>query len=224
MDHIHRSVEPQNKPPFAVFVAATIVIFVLSLSAFASIGFVPDYIDGTAPHAEATAIDTTVSAPVSLSNEHSAEVSASAEFPTRLVIPSIELDLAVQNPATQNIDALDALLVNGPARYSGSAQLGEIGTMIIFAHSSRLPIVHNQMYKAFNRVSELTAGDTIIVESDTKKYLYRVDTLSKADATDTRIDMSAALGTRLVLVTCDTLTGKSARFVLEAQLIGSYDL
>lgn len=229
MDHAHGPIEPQNKPPLAVFLAATVVIFFLSLSAFESIGFVPNYIDGTAPATPAVSlgqneqIDTTVSTPVSLQNATLSD-SESAELPTRLVIQSIDLDLAVQNPATTNVDALDALLVNGPARYSGSAQLGVTGTMIIFAHSSHLPIVHNQMYKAFNRIPELAAGDSVIVESATKKYLYSVVQVTKADATDTRIDMSATLGTRLVLVTCDTLTGKSARYVLEAKLIGSYDL
>lgn len=232
MDHTHGPTEPQNKPPVAVFLAATIVIFFLTLSAADSIDFVPNYIDGTAPTAPTTPevsigqnaqIDTTVSAPVALENETLSD-SATAELPTRLIISSIDLDLAIQNPSTKDVDALDALLVNGPARYSGSAKLGETGTMIVFAHSSHLPIVHNKMFQAFNRIPELTAGDAVTVESGTKKYLYSVVSVTKADATDTRIDMSPSLGTRLVLVTCDTLTGKSARYVLEAKLIGTYDL
>ena len=239
MDTAHGSIGPSNKkPPLAVFVAATIVIFFLTLSAADSIDFVPDYIDGTtslttggtAPAAPAvsiaqdTQIDTTVSSPVSLSNINESDATSSAELPVRLVIPSIDLDLKIQNPATQNIDALDALLVNGPARYSGSVKLGVVGTMIIFAHSSHLPIVHNKMFQAFNRIPELAAGDSVIVESGSKKYLYSVVDVTKADATDTRINMSASQGTRLVLVTCDTLTGKSARYVLEANLIGSYGI
>ena len=231
MDTAHGSIGPSNKkPPLAVFVAATIVIFFLTLSAADSIDFVPDYIDGTTPVSPAvsiaqdTQIDTTVSSPVSLSNVSDSSATSTAQLPTRLVIPSIDLDLSIQNPATQDVDALDALLVNGPARYSGSVKLGVVGTMIIFAHSSHLPIVHNKMFQAFNRIPELAAGDSVIVESGTKKYLYSVVDVKKADATDTRIDMSTSQGTRLVLVTCDTLTGKSARYVLEANLIGSYDL
>jgi LPXTG-site transpeptidase (sortase) family protein len=231
MDHAHGPIEPRNKPPVAVFLAATIVIFFLTLSAADSIDFVPDYIDGTTPVASTTVsiaqdtqIDTTISAPVALTNVSETDSTSTAELPTRLIIPSIDLDLAVQNPATQDVDALDALLVNGPARYSGSVKLGEVGTMIIFAHSSHLPIVHNKMFQAFNRIPELTAGDSVTVESGTKKYLYSVVDVTKADATDTRIDMSPSQGTRLVLVTCDTLTGKTARYVLEANLIGTYDL
>jgi sortase A len=234
MDTVHGSTEPfskpKKKPPVAVFIAATIVIFFLTLSAADSIDFVPDYIDGTTPASPAvsigqnTQIDTSVSTPVSLSNVSESSATSSAELPARLIIPSIDLDLKVQNPATQDVDALDALLVNGPARFSGSVKLGQVGAMIIFAHSSHLPIVHNKMFQAFNRIPELAAGDSVTVESGTKKYLYSVVDVTKADATDTRIDMSPSLGTRLVLITCDTLTGKSARYVLEAKLIGTYDI
>jgi LPXTG-site transpeptidase (sortase) family protein len=205
----------------AAFLAAVIVIFFLTLSAADSVGFVPDYIDGTTPSHE-----------IALSNLPELGIASDAPItsatstgakPERLLIPNIDLDLAIQNPATRDIDALDALLQDGPARYVDSALLGEDGTMIIFAHSSHLPIVHNQMFKAFNRIPELKAGDLITLQGGGKTYLYAVTSVTKADASDTKIDMSKALGTRLVLVTCDTLTGKSARFVLEAALVGSYD-
>ena len=142
--------------------------------------------------------------------------------PTRLIIGSVGIDLPVQNPATQNIDALDALLVAGPARYSGSAKLGENGNVVIFAHSSHLPIVHNQMFRAFNKVPDLQRGDSItLVGSDGKKYRYSVTSVEKATTDDgATIDLSSSLGQRLTLVTCDTLTGKSARFVLSAEFVG----
>jgi sortase (surface protein transpeptidase) len=128
----------------------------------------------------------------------------------------------VQNPTTKDLGALDALLTSGPARYVDSAKLGEAGTMIIFAHSSHLPIVHNKMYQAFNKIPDLKAGDSItLTGEDGVRYLYSVSRVYKADAESTSIDMSPSLGTRLVLVTCDTLTGKSARFVLEASLVGT---
>jgi LPXTG-site transpeptidase (sortase) family protein len=143
-------------------------------------------------------------------------------LPSHLQIPAIDLDLSVQNPTTKDLGALDALLADGPARYVDSATLGEAGTMIIFAHSSHLPIVHNKMYQAFNKVPDLKAGDSItLTGEDGVRYLYSVSRVYKADAESTSIDMSPSLGTRLVLVTCDTLTGKSARFVLEAQLVGT---
>jgi LPXTG-site transpeptidase (sortase) family protein len=207
-----------HKPPLTVFLAATIVIFFLALSAADSIGFVPDYIDGSASAQTVTdAIDIS-SAPVF------ADVASTSigVLPARIQVPSIDLDLSIQNPSTKDLAALDALLQNGPARYVDSAKLGEVGTMIVFAHSSHLPIVHNKMFQAFNKIPDLKAGDSITLSGeDGVHYLYSVTKVYKANANDTSIDMSPSLGTRLVLVTCDTLTGKSARFVLEASLVGT---
>ena len=217
--------QPEGRQaPFGVFVASTVVIFFLSLSAADSIGFVPDYIDGTA------AIDKTValtSFPQLGENTTVADMSTVAPIgilPERIQIPSINLDLVVQNPATRSIDALDALLQNGPARYTDSAKLGEVGNMIIFAHSSHLPIVHNKMYQAFNKIPDLKKGDSITLTAGGKMYMYNVTSIIQADATNTNIDMSTSKDTRLTLVTCDTLAGKSARFVLEAEFVGSYTI
>src|SRR5204863_10185400 len=110
---------------------------------------------------------------------------------------------------------------NGPARYSGSATLGEVGNMVIFAHSSHLPIVHNKMFQAFNNVPNAKAGDSVTVTgTDGRTYLYRVVSVARADANDATIDLSPTAGTKLTLVTCDTLTSKSARYVLTADFTG----
>ncbi len=212
----------ENKPPFTVFLAATVVIFFLSLSTADSVGFVPDYIDGSTPLAASgpDAQSVALSSLPQLNGDTPLVVNRVE--PERLIIPAIGLDLAVQNPSTRDIGALDALLQNGPARYVDSAQLGEQGNMILFAHSSRLPVVRNKMYQAFNKVPELKAGDSITLTAEGKAYMYSVVSIITADATNTNIDMSPEKGTRLTLVTCDTLTGKSARFVLEASFVGTY--
>lgn len=221
-----------NKPPAGVFVATAIVIFFLTLSAADSIGFVPDYIDGTAPQ-EIASSDTSDSATPNDTGEslalsqlpvlgEVADPNAVTALPVRIEIPAIDLDLKVQNPSTRDIAALDALLQNGPARYVDSAKLGTSGNMIVFAHSSHLPIVHNQMFKAFNKIPDLKSGDAItVIGDDGKSYLYTVSEVRKADASDATIDLSPKQGTKLTLVTCDTLTGKSARFILTADFVGT---
>lgn len=211
----------ERKPPFGVFLSTTVLIFFLSLSSADSIGLVPSYIDGTKP---ASSPNVDLSSFPELGSETNDSAVAQGVAPERIIIPAIDLDLAVQNPGTRDIAALDTLLEKGPARYVDSAELGVVGNMIIFAHSSNLPIVHNKMYQAFNKIPELKAGDSITVTGEGKAYLYTVTSMIKADATDTSIDMSPSKGTRLTLVTCDTLTGKSARYVLEAELVGSYEL
>lgn len=225
-----------NKPPFAVYLSVTVILFVLTLSVADSIGLVPDYIDGTQSEHIAQAEATDDSLSVSDLPELGEEVTAPAPVveephsialaqPTRIMIPAIGMDLPVQNPSTRDLSALDTLLQKGPARYVDSAKLNEKGNVIIFAHSSHLPVVHNQMYKAFNRVPELTSGDTITLTGDDgQKYLYSVVSVRKVDATDATIDLSPLHGTRLTLVTCDTLTGKSARFILDADFIGTVSI
>lgn len=226
-----------HKPPFAVFLASAVILFVLTLSVADSVGFVPDYIDGTqSEHVAVNNVDLseqTGSLPISnlpeLGSERPAPTAVApvaapskTAKPTRIIIPAISMDLPVQNPSTRDLTALDTLLQKGPARYVDSAKLGERGNVIIFAHSSNLPVVKNQMYKAFNRVQELTAGDTItLVGDDGEKYLYSVLSVRKANASDSTIDLSPRIGTKLTLVTCDTLTSKDARFILEADFIGT---
>ncbi len=208
-----------QKPPAQVFLAAVLVVFFTSLSTADSLGFVPDYIDGTTPASQSVALS---SLPQLGETSDASTTASQGVLPVRIQISAINLDLPVQNPSTTNVDALDALLENGPARYADSAALGEDGNMIIFAHSSHLPIVHNKMFQAFNGIPELKAGDTItITGADGRSYIYTVDSVAKADVqSGTTIDLSPSQGTKLTLVTCDTLTGKSARFVLQATFVG----
>ena len=58
--------------------------------------------------------------------------------------------------------------------------------------------------------------------SAARSYLSSVLEVRKADVKDGIIDLSPARGTRLTLVTCDALTGETARFIVEAEFVGSY--
>lgn len=210
-----------DKAPVSVFIAVAIIVFFLALSAADSIGFVPCYIDGTCVSHESGDRESVAHMPAS------PQVIAPAPYvavaPERIRIASIALDLPVQNPDTVDLEELDVILRDGPARYAPSAQLGQGGTMIIFAHSSHLPVVRNQMFRAFNRVPELKKGDTIAVDGEGTSYLYSVASVKQVDVNDAdaTIDLSPDRGTHLTLVTCDTLTGKSARYVVDADLVGT---
>ena len=230
----------RNKPPLAVFLASTMLVFGISFFAADSFGFVPYYIDGTDPSAAVAAAsshdlalsqlpqlgetDGRADAALAAAAKQAADAAKpkQAVYPMHITIASVGINLPVQNPSTINVDALDALLVNGPARYANSATLGQSGNMVIFAHSSHLPIVHNTMFQAFNNVPNVQAGDVVsITGSDGTDYIYRVDSVVKATTTDgTQIPLETS-GTKLTLVTCDTLTGKSARFILTASYIGT---
>ena len=211
-----------KKTPLSVFLAATVVIFFATLSAADSVGLVPYYLDGdSAPTDEVllSSLPTLGEADPRVTDE--SQIQLAGVVPTHISIPSINLDLPIQNTQSHNNDVLNEALHSGPVRYMDSALLGVAGNMLIFAHSSHLPIVHNQMYKAFNRVPELKAGDSITVDgADGKHYLYSVTSVRKTDANEAVIDLSPKLGTRLTLSTCDTLTSKNSRFVAEADFVG----
>lgn len=231
---------PSREPSRLALALTALVFFILLLSAASSIGFVPYYIDGTEPTRSATRLpeapiavtdlaqlagmnftltgEGTITAPTT----HFDVAPSLGVAPARIVIPAIDLDLAVQNPETTDVEALDVILKEGPARYASSAMLGERGNMIIFAHSSNLPVVHNKMYKAFNRIPELAGGETITLSAaDGSTHLYRVVSVKKVDVSDDVSISLAPSSTRLTLVTCDTLAGKSARFVLDAEYVGT---
>jgi LPXTG-site transpeptidase (sortase) family protein len=217
-----------QKAPKSVFFAAVVVVFFCSLSTADSFGFVPCSIDGTctaiASQPDSVALSSLPQLGVTGSASAGAAASTAAQgvAPVRIKIPSVGIDLPVQNPATRDVDTLDALLNNGPAHYVDSANLGESGNVLIFAHSSHLPIVHNKMFQAFNQIPDVEPGASIELDgADGTAYLYTVDSVVKADTTDgTTIPLSASIGKKLTLVTCDTLTGKSARFILTADFVG----
>ncbi len=193
-------------------------MFFLTLSAADFVDFVPYYFDGSHSPSVSSGVRSVAVADLPELGEHT---STPTTEPVRIVIAAIDLDLSVQNPVTRDIGVLDETLKNGPAHYVDSAKLGEEGTVLIFAHSSHLPIVHNQMFRAFNRISELNTGDSInVTGADGKHYLYSVMNVRRADASEAIIDLSPTQGRTLTLVTCDTLTGKTARFIVVANFLG----
>jgi len=230
--HISAPPRGRTQPPFPVFLATTMIIFFSALSAADSIGFVPYYVDGTAPRAAvANPIQELALADLPMLGEPVIRESVSlAEaaglplprpvLPERIVIDAIGLELPIQNVDSRDLGVLDIALKKGPVRFVDSALLNVPGNMLVFAHSSHLPTVRNPMFKAFNRLPELSPGDTIVVQGGGKQYLYRVVVVRRTDAGEEVIDLSAAAGTRLTLSTCDTLTSKSSRFVVEAEFVG----
>ena len=218
----YMSIPRQNteKPPKGVFFATVILVFFCTVSAADSVGFVPDYIDGsTSLAASGTTEQVRLSDLPQLAVPESPAIPEGV-LPERIKSAAIGLDFVVQNPNTRDLAALDAAILKGPARYVDSAKLGTPGNMLIFAHSSSYRVLKNQMFKAFNNISKLKVGDSISVEGGGVEYLYSVTSVRSVEASETIIDLSATSGTKLTLTTCDVLSGKSARFIVEAEYVG----
>ncbi len=145
------------------------------------------------------------------------------ELPLKIEIPAISLSATIENPTTRDIGVLDQALLSGAVRYPTSAKLGESGNVVLFGHSSYLPIVRNQAYKTFNGIQKLSKGDEISVSSLGRAYTYRVRSVAKESANDAGIPL-AVTGRVLTLSTCDSFGAKTDRFVVVADFVESHSI
>ncbi len=145
------------------------------------------------------------------------------EAPVRVVAKDIALDATVSNPASTELKVLDRALLGGAVRYPTSALLGVDGTVLLFGHSSYLPIVHNQAFKTFDGIQDLKTGQIVSVYSNNVEYRYSVVQVKVADATQDVIELKNT-GRHLILVTCDSFASKSNRFIVTADFVGTYAL
>ncbi len=151
--------------------------------------------------------------------ENSDVVRRKGAFPVSLAVPSRNISVTVANPTSTDIGVLDAALQNGVVRYPTSATLGEDGNVIIFGHSSYLPVVHNSAFKAFNGLEKVQRGDEIIVSAEDATYRYVVLSVGKESAESSVAIPLAVSGRLLTLATCDSFGKKSDRFVVTAVLV-----
>ncbi len=154
----------------------------------------------------------------------SARTPLRVELPINVAIPTLKLATSIENPNTTDIAALDSLLLKGVVRYPTSAKLGETGNVVLFGHSSYLPIVKNQAYKTFNGIQKLVAGDTIVVSSSGTSYTYRVRSVAKENADDNSAIPLVTVEKILTLVTCDSFGAKTDRFVVVADFVESHSV
>jgi len=201
----------ENKAAFAL---AFVIVFILALVALWLFDLMPNA-PAIPPGVGAVATTTLPN-----TNDPAAPTQAKPELPVQIGIDAIDLAASISNPATTSIEVLDEALLSGAVRYPTSAPLGINGTVLLFGHSSYLPVVHNKAYKAFDGIQNLLRGDTISVFSATKEYRYRVVSVRKANVNDAGASTIALPtdGQHLVLVTCDSFASKSDRFIVTADL------
>ncbi|MDO8575702.1 MAG: sortase [bacterium] len=193
-------------------------MFFGSVVVLAQLDLLPD----TAPVVvEAATVVATPKASLSVSTSESIVV---AELPTKIEIPAINLSATIANPTTTNVEVLDQGLLRGAVRYPVSAKLGEMGNVVLFGHSSYLPVVGNQAYKTFNGIQKLVAGDVVTVYSSGTAYTYRVRSMVKESANDNSAIPLSVTGKVLTLVTCNSFGTKEDRFVVTADFVESHSI
>ncbi len=193
------------------FAAAFVVIFVAMVVFLGSVDALPN------------PIHPSVSEEPGVSGEVRQTASSTPQAPVRIVARDISLDATVSNPTSVDVDVLDQALLTGAVRYPTSALLGVDGTLLMFGHSSYLPVVHNQAYKTFDDIQKLKTGSIVSVYSSDTRYDYSVVDVRVANANEDSITLDP-VGKHLTLVTCDSFASKSNRFIVVADFVGAYSL
>ena len=211
-------------------IAAHNGVFAFTFLALFAVTFGFLYVVGATPNpAGAAASDFSATTPVGMEptvrvgSANIASQYTSSSLPVRVVIKEIGLDTVVQNPTSVDIEVLDQATLLGAVRYPTSASLGEDGTVLLFGHSSYLPVVHNRVYKTFNGIQDLKKGSIVSVYSGNAEYRYSVVGIEIANATRDVVELKQN-GKHLTLVTCNSFATKQNRFVVTADLVGTYSL
>ncbi|MDB5189719.1 MAG: Peptidase sortase-like protein [Parcubacteria group bacterium] len=196
------------------FLSVFVLVFFITTGIAAALDVLPDPTTASNVYGDTTklSVGPLVSAPI-----------ATPELPVKIEIPAIKLSVSVSNPESTNVEVLDNALLKGAVRYPTSAKLGEQGNVIIFGHSSYLPLVNNQNFKAFDGIQNLKQGDQIAVTGSGHVYVYSVETVVKANATEDSIPLTVE-GSKLTLATCNSFGQKSDRFVVTANLVETHTL
>jgi LPXTG-site transpeptidase (sortase) family protein len=215
------------------FLVAFVLVFAVTLRICMVTGFIPNPVDFELPTLHGTSPAGVPELPLQTSPLTASAGSAPSvaradgalnmggEMPVKISVPSIGLSATISNPASTNIEKLDEYLLTGAVRYPTSATLGQNGNVVLFGHSSYLPVVVNQAFKTFDGIQKLKAGDQITVYSTTHSYTYAVTNVSQDNVgSNVGIPLSTN-GAMLTLATCDSFGKKTDRFVVSAKLIGS---
>lgn len=192
-------------------------VIALTYGVLFAVDFLPEKPGGTL---NATSTATSTLATSSAPNTQNAVANA---LPVKIIFDSLNREVAISNPESDDVAVLDAGLLKGVVRHPDSADFEKTGTIFLLGHSSHLPVVHNKNFQAFNDIEKLGWGDTIRLQSKDTEYVYRVDKTYQAKASTGEIPIQFNTP-RLVLVTCNSFGTKEDRYVVEAYLIDTQPL
>ena len=138
-----------------------------------------------------------------------------------IIIPKINVEIPVVYTA-QSIDdtTIQSALEQGVVHYPTTSNPGEQGVGAIFGHSSN-NILNKGKYKfAFVLLHRLVAGDTFILQKDSKRYVYRVFATKIVKPQDVSV-LNDAQGKPAVfdLITCDPPGTSLNRLVVSGEQI-----
>lgn len=195
-----------------MFVLYVIGSFLLLSFILVSIDFVPELRTNTAEQV------TTSSPEVVVASSTTEPAVRESLVPTSIAIERIGLDTPIVTPQSTDIDVLDRALLSGAVHYPDSGLLGQKANMLLFGHSSYLPVIQNKAFKAFNELDKLKKGDLITIYSDTHIYQYETETVTLSKAENVKVEFEAD-SPMLTLATCNNFGAKQDRWIVTAKYL-----
>lgn len=206
------------------FFVAFFVIVTITYAILVLIDFIPEPVTTDETAAEMTDEVAAVAPEVVTESEPDPEPESDSTvdpLPTKIIFDSLDKEVTVLNPTSRTVADLDAALLSGVVRHPDSADFAETGNIFILGHSSYLPNVLNKNFQAFNGIQKLDWGDTVRLQSGDREYVYRVDTVYQAKASEVVVPIDGSKE-RLTLATCNSFGSTDDRFMVEATLVNSY--
>lgn len=203
------------------FLGVFFIVMMLSYGVLYAIDFIPEPISDSEEDSAAEAQN--IEPVRSTTTEDTDESGDKAPFPVSIHIDALDRTVDVLNPQSSSVERLDAALLEGAVRHPESADFEDPGNIFILAHSSYLPNVLNSNFQAFNGIQKLTWGDIVRLRSADTEYIYRVERVYEAAASEVTVPNSRGEA-KLTLATCNTFGAKEDRFIVEASLVSTKTL
>ena len=139
---------------------------------------------------------------------------------SKVIIPKINVDVPVvyNTPSTSEKD-IQASLEKGVVHYPGTPVPGQNGNVVVVGHSSN-NLLNTGKYKfAFVLLNKLQVGDTITMQYDGKRYVYKVYETTIVKPTDVGVLGPTDRTATLTLITCDPPGTSINRLIVRAEQI-----
>lgn len=140
----------------------------------------------------------------------------------KLIIPKINVDVPVDYNTTPGYDAQMKAMENGVAYFGipgANSKPGQIGNTVLSGHSSN-DIIDQGSYKfIFARLDQLTNGDTIYVNYNSKRYSYTVTKKEVVKPTEVSKLVYPTDKPILTLITCTPLGTSLNRLLVTAEQV-----
>jgi len=134
-------------------------------------------------------------------------------------VSSYTLSIPKLGIAKAFVSTVDTRLSDHLVHYPGTALPPDLGTAVIFGHSTLPQLFNQKNYKTiFANLYKLKKGDVIVVSLDNAEYTYLVDRIAITGPENKTMFAQRQIGNFLKLVTCTPPGTKWKRLVVQSIL------